>query len=140
MAAVAAVCGLGAPVLPLRSAEKQARAQLLCVPRCKGGVRMAAGDVVGGTNFLIAGALAIGVIGSAIPIFYLRKDTCPECDGAGFIRAGSSGVLSANSQSRGKELVCPTCNGLGKLNQVDKKQGAVGNVNLRKDPPTKKGR
>ena len=45
---------------------------------------------------------------------------CPECDGAGFVR--KSGVtLSANAARKDlPQIVCTNCNGLGKLNQVDK--------------------
>lgn len=46
---------------------------------------------------------------------------CPECDGAGFVR--KSGVtLRANAARKDvPQIVCATCNGLGKLNQIDKK-------------------
>ena len=45
---------------------------------------------------------------------------CPECDGAGFVR--QSGVaLRANAARKDQaQIVCARCNGLGKLNQVDK--------------------
>ena len=45
---------------------------------------------------------------------------CPECDGAGFVR--KSGVaLRANAARKDQtQIVCARCNGLGKLNQVDK--------------------
>lgn len=45
---------------------------------------------------------------------------CPECDGAGFVR--KSGVtLRANAARKDQtQIVCARCDGLGKLNQVDK--------------------
>lgn len=58
-------------------------------------------------------------------IFILRllanaHHRCPECDGAGFVR--KSGVtLRANAARKDQaQIVCARCNGLGKLNQVDK--------------------
>ncbi|CBI30525.3 uncharacterized protein LOC100249439 [Vitis vinifera] len=73
-----------------------------------------------GTIYLIAGAVAVTVLGTAFPIFFSRKDVCPECDGAGFVR--QSGVaLRANAARKDQaQIVCARCNGLGKLNQVDK--------------------
>ena len=45
---------------------------------------------------------------------------CPECDGAGFIRKAGS-TLRANAARKDQEqIVCPNCNGLGKLGQIDK--------------------
>ncbi|XP_020267474.1 uncharacterized protein LOC109842965 [Asparagus officinalis] len=81
----------------------------------------AVGDVSAeGTNYLIAGAVAIALIGTAFPIVFSRKDICPECDGAGFIRKGSS-MLRANAARKDQaQIVCPNCNGLGKLGQIDK--------------------
>nr|GEU56303.1 DNA repair protein RecA homolog 2, mitochondrial [Tanacetum cinerariifolium] len=79
------------------------------------------GDVSSeGTTYLIAGAAAIALLGTAFPILFSRKDTCPECDGAGFVR--KSGVtLRANAARKDQaQIVCANCNGLGKLNQVDK--------------------
>ncbi len=81
----------------------------------------AVGDVSAvGTTYLIAGAVAVAVLGTAFPIFFIRKDLCPECDGAGFVR--KSGVaLRANAARKDQtQIVCARCNGLGKLNQVDK--------------------
>lgn len=51
-------------------------------------------------------------------LFYFHR--CPECDGAGFVR--KSGVtLRANAARKDQaQIVCARCNGLGKLNQVDK--------------------
>ncbi|PON33599.1 Heat shock protein DnaJ, cysteine-rich domain containing protein [Parasponia andersonii] len=81
----------------------------------------AAGDVsADGTAYLIAGAAAVALLGTAFPILFSRKDLCPECDGAGFVR--KSGVtLRANAARKDEaQIVCARCNGLGKLNQVDK--------------------
>ncbi|GMN59558.1 hypothetical protein TIFTF001_028659 [Ficus carica] len=81
----------------------------------------AVGDVSSdGTTYLIAGAVAVALLGTAFPFLFSRKDTCPECDGAGFIR--KAGVtLRANAARKDEaQIVCPNCNGLGKLNQVDK--------------------
>ncbi|EXC14803.1 hypothetical protein L484_009457 [Morus notabilis] len=81
----------------------------------------AVGDVsADGTNYLIAGAAAVALLGTAFPILFTRKDTCPDCDGAGFIR--KAGVtLRANAARKDQaQIVCPNCNGLGKLNQIDK--------------------
>ncbi|MCL7041813.1 hypothetical protein MKW94_030667 [Papaver nudicaule] len=79
------------------------------------------GDVTSdGNNFLIAGAIGVALIGTAFPIFFSRKDICPECDGAGFIRKGGA-TLSANAARKDlPQIVCANCNGLGKLNQIDK--------------------
>ncbi|KAL9685517.1 hypothetical protein QQ045_022968 [Rhodiola kirilowii] len=80
-----------------------------------------AGDVsADGTTYLIAGAAAVALLGTAFPILFSRKDLCPECDGAGFVR--KSGVtLRANAARKDQtQIVCARCNGLGKLNQVDK--------------------
>ncbi|KAF3449163.1 hypothetical protein FNV43_RR09891 [Rhamnella rubrinervis] len=81
----------------------------------------AVGDVsADGTNYLIAGAAAVALIGTAFPILFSRKDTCPECDGAGFVRK-SGATLRANAARKDQaQIVCLRCNGLGKLNQIDK--------------------
>ncbi|KAJ9180695.1 hypothetical protein P3X46_008908 [Hevea brasiliensis] len=82
----------------------------------------AVGDVsADGTTYLIAGAAAVALLGTAFPIVFSRKDLCPECDGAGFIRK-SGAALRANAARKDQaQIVCPRCNGLGKLNQIDKK-------------------
>ncbi|KAI4318979.1 hypothetical protein MLD38_032631 [Melastoma candidum] len=81
----------------------------------------AAGEVsADGTTYLIAGAAAVALLGTAFPILFSRKDLCPECDGAGFIRQ-SAATLRANAARKDQaQIVCPRCNGLGKLNQIDK--------------------
>ncbi|PHT36302.1 hypothetical protein CQW23_24002 [Capsicum baccatum] len=81
----------------------------------------AVGDVsADGTNYLIAGAAAVALLGTAFPILFSRKDLCPECDGAGFVRKGGA-ALKANAARKDQvQIVCANCNGLGKLNQVDK--------------------
>ncbi|XP_077238971.1 uncharacterized protein LOC143880106 [Tasmannia lanceolata] len=81
----------------------------------------AVGDVsADGTVYLIAGAAAVALLGTAFPILFSRKDLCPECDGAGFIRQ-SGGILRANAARKdSSQIVCPRCKGLGKLGQVDK--------------------
>ncbi|XP_008240695.1 PREDICTED: uncharacterized protein LOC103339189 [Prunus mume] len=82
----------------------------------------AIGDVsADGTPYLIAGAAAVALLGTAFPIIFSRKDLCPECDGAGFVR--KSGVtLRANAARKDEaQIVCARCNGLGKLNQIDKR-------------------
>ncbi|KAK4583655.1 hypothetical protein RGQ29_026402 [Quercus rubra] len=84
-------------------------------------VAAAVGDVsANGTTYLIAGAAAVALLGTAFPLLFSRKDLCPECDGAGFVR--KSGVtLRANAARKDQaQIVCARCNGLGKLNQVDK--------------------
>ncbi|XP_076893161.1 uncharacterized protein LOC143545105 [Bidens hawaiensis] len=91
---------------------------------CKRGsltVVAAVGDVSSdGTTYLIAGAAAVALIGTAFPILFSRKDTCPVCDGAGFVRK-AGGKLNANAARKDQaQIVCANCNGLGKLNQVDK--------------------
>ncbi|XP_059667847.1 uncharacterized protein LOC132313185 [Cornus florida] len=81
----------------------------------------AIGDVsADGTIYLIAGAAAVALLGTAFPILFSRKDLCPECDGAGFVR--KSGVtLRANAARKDQtQIVCARCSGLGKLNQIDK--------------------
>uniref|UniRef100_A0A0D9WBY0 CR-type domain-containing protein n=1 Tax=Leersia perrieri TaxID=77586 RepID=A0A0D9WBY0_9ORYZ len=81
----------------------------------------AAGEVAAeGNTYLIAGAVAVALVGTAFPILFARKDTCPECDGAGFIRK-SGATLRANAARKDQaQIVCPNCNGLGKLGQIDK--------------------
>ncbi|MBA0558499.1 hypothetical protein Golob_015514, partial [Gossypium lobatum] len=81
----------------------------------------AVGDVsADGTNYLIAGAAVVALVGTAFPIFFSRKDTCPECDGAGFVRKAGA-TLRANAARKDQaQIVCARCNGLGKLNQIDK--------------------
>nr|GMC97557.1 Chaperone DnaJ [Ipomoea batatas] len=81
----------------------------------------AIGDVSdAGTTYLIAGAAAVALVGTAFPIFFSRKDTCPECDGAGFVRKAGA-TLRANAARKDQtQIVCARCNGLGKLNQIDK--------------------
>ncbi|NP_001234311.1 uncharacterized protein LOC778362 [Solanum lycopersicum] len=82
----------------------------------------AIGDVSSdGTVYLIAGAAAVALVGTAFPILFSRKDLCPECDGAGFVRKGGAAALKANAARKDEvQIVCANCNGLGKLNQVDK--------------------
>ncbi|KAK3034264.1 hypothetical protein RJ639_032199 [Escallonia herrerae] len=79
------------------------------------------GDVsADGTIYLVAGAAAVALVGTAFPILFSRKDLCPECDGAGFVRK-SDVTLRANAARKDQvQIVCACCNGLGKLNQVDK--------------------
>ncbi|KAG4921915.1 hypothetical protein JHK82_050873 [Glycine max] len=81
----------------------------------------AVGDVSSdGTTYLVAGAIAVALIGTAFPIFFSRKDTCPDCDGAGFVRKADV-TLRANAARKDQtQIVCARCNGLGKLNQIDK--------------------
>ncbi|KAJ1402604.1 Heat shock protein DnaJ, cysteine-rich domain superfamily [Sesbania bispinosa] len=81
----------------------------------------AVGDVsADSTTYLVAGAIGVALIGTAFPIFFSRKDTCPECDGAGFVRKAGA-TLRANAARKDQaQIVCARCNGLGKLNQIDK--------------------
>uniref|UniRef100_A0A0D9ZTA8 CR-type domain-containing protein n=1 Tax=Oryza glumipatula TaxID=40148 RepID=A0A0D9ZTA8_9ORYZ len=81
----------------------------------------AVGEVAAeGNTYLIAGAVAVALVGTAFPILFSRKDTCPECDGAGFVRKGGA-TLRANAARKDlPQIVCPNCNGLGKLGQIDK--------------------
>ncbi|KAH7424485.1 hypothetical protein KP509_11G010800 [Ceratopteris richardii] len=95
----------------LQSKVNRGRARLVC----------AVGDVSPeGTTYLIAGAIAVALLGTAYPLLFSRKDLCPQCDGAGFVRKTGS-ALSANAARKDQvQIVCPTCKGLGKLGQVDK--------------------
>uniref|UniRef100_A0A1J3KAI1 Uncharacterized protein n=1 Tax=Noccaea caerulescens TaxID=107243 RepID=A0A1J3KAI1_NOCCA len=81
----------------------------------------AVGDVSSDGNiYLFAGAAAIALVGTAFPILFKRTDTCPECDGAGFVRKEGA-TLRANAARKDQaQIVCANCNGLGKLNQIDK--------------------
>ncbi|KAG6556989.1 hypothetical protein Mapa_001405 [Marchantia paleacea] len=92
------------------------------VGRGNAGVVCAVGDVsADGNNFLIAGAVAIAIVGTAFPIFFSRKDLCPVCDGAGFVRNSDGGALRANAARKDlTQIVCKNCNGLGKIGQTDK--------------------
>eukprot|EP00850_Spirogloea_muscicola_P000781 SM000003S11026 [mRNA] locus=s3:487559:488561:- [translate_table: standard] len=86
----------------------------------KARVVCAVGDVSAeGTNYLIIGAVAIALVGTAFPILFSRKDTCPVCDGAGFVRR-SGERLNANAATKGSQIVCSNCKGLGKIGQTDK--------------------
>ncbi|KAG6430662.1 hypothetical protein SASPL_108734 [Salvia splendens] len=81
----------------------------------------AVGDVsADGTVYLIAGAAAVALLGTAFPILFSRKDTCPECDGAGFVRKGGAALRANAARKDQTQIVCARCNGLGKLNQIDK--------------------
>ncbi|KAI9115861.1 hypothetical protein K1719_012791 [Acacia pycnantha] len=72
------------------------------------------------TTYLIAGAIGVALVGTAFPILFSRKDACPECDGAGFVRR-SGATLRANAARKDEDqIVCALCSGLGKLNQIDK--------------------
>ncbi|KAL3683392.1 hypothetical protein R1sor_001414 [Riccia sorocarpa] len=92
------------------------------VGRGKSGVVCAVGDVsADGTTYLIAGAVAVALVGTAFPLFFSRKDLCPVCDGAGFVRDTSGGALRANAARKDQvQIVCKNCNGLGKVGQTDK--------------------
>ncbi|CAL4896099.1 unnamed protein product [Urochloa decumbens] len=108
-----------------RPAASSAAALPSMMRTTRGGGRLVAvaavGDVAAeGNNYLIAGAVAVALVGTAFPILFSRKDTCPECDGAGFIRKAGS-TLRANAARKDEaQIVCPNCNGLGKLGQIDK--------------------
>lgn len=101
---------------PLRLKECSSSSKVVC----------AVGDVsAAGTNYLIAGAVAIALVGTAFPVFFSRKDLCPVCDGAGFVRKTGS-ALNANAARKDEpQIVCRNCNGLGKINQTDKASGAI---------------
>ncbi|XVE61918.1 hypothetical protein DITRI_Ditri06bG0076700 [Diplodiscus trichospermus] len=112
--------GLGAAASPLRStvfsrtkSQKNQKRSLTVVA--------AVGDLSpDSTNYLIAGAAVVALVGTAFPIVFSRKDTCPECDGAGFVRK-SGATLRVNAARKDEaQIVCARCNGLGKLNQIDK--------------------
>ncbi|RCV15567.1 hypothetical protein SETIT_3G066700v2 [Setaria italica] len=102
-----------------------ARPSMMMRARSRAGGRLVAVNAVGdvaaeGNTYLIAGAVAVALVGTAFPILFSRKDTCPECDGAGFIRKAGS-TLRANAARKDQaQIVCPNCNGLGKLGQIDK--------------------
>ncbi|KAL2612299.1 hypothetical protein R1flu_023991 [Riccia fluitans] len=95
------------------------------VGRGKSGVVCAVGDVsADGTTYLIAGAVVVALVGTAFPLFFSRKDLCPVCDGAGFVRNTSGGALKANAARKDQlQIVCRNCNGLGKVGQTDKASG-----------------
>ncbi|OAY85637.1 uncharacterized protein LOC109708354 [Ananas comosus] len=73
-----------------------------------------------GNTYLIAGAAAVALLGTAFPILFSRKDLCPECDGAGFIRKSGAALRANAARKDESQIVCPRCNGLGKLGQIDK--------------------
>ncbi|PAN16835.1 hypothetical protein PAHAL_3G090000 [Panicum hallii] len=111
--------------LPSRPASAAALLPSMRARRSRAAGRLVAvaavGDVAAeGNTYLIAGAVAVALVGTAFPILFSRKDTCPECDGAGFIRKAGS-TLRANAARKDQaQIVCPNCNGLGKLGQIDK--------------------
>ncbi|CAM0958461.1 unnamed protein product [Alopecurus aequalis] len=122
-----AATATGAPSTGLLPPRRPAPCSAVPLPSMRSSSRAgpgrlrAVGDVAAeGNTFLIAGAIAVALVGTAFPIFFSRKDTCPECDGAGFVR--KSGVtLRANAARKDlPQIVCANCNGLGKLGQVDK--------------------
>lgn len=79
------------------------------------------GDVSSeGTTYLVGGAVAIALLGTAFPILFSRKDLCPECDGAGFTRKAGTTLRVNAARKDETQIVCRRCNGLGKLGQVDK--------------------
>ncbi|KAK8919008.1 hypothetical protein KSP39_PZI021784 [Platanthera zijinensis] len=81
----------------------------------------AVGDVSSNGNiYLFAGAAAAALIGTAFPILFSRKDLCPECDGAGFVRQADARLRTNAARKDLPQIVCPRCNGLGKLRQIDK--------------------
>ncbi|CAA6656800.1 unnamed protein product [Spirodela intermedia] len=84
-------------------------------PPCRSAVVVAAvGDVSAeGTTYLVAGAIAVALVGTAFPILFSPAT-------GRFIR--KSGVtLRANAARKDQaQIVCPNCNGLGKLGQIDK--------------------
>lgn len=106
---------LGSKISSCNRSEKNKKRKSLTVVA-------AVGDVSSeGTTYLIAGAAAVALLGTAFPILFSRKDLCPVCDGAGFVRKGEA-TLKANAARKDQvQIVCANCNGLGKLNQVDKK-------------------
>ncbi|KAF9595534.1 hypothetical protein IFM89_000622 [Coptis chinensis] len=107
------LCNFNTRVVPVCCQTQKNRRSLKVVS--------AVGDVSAeGTNYLIAGAVAVALLGTAFPIVFSRKDVCPECDGAGFVRQ-SSKILQANAARKDlNQIVCARCNGLGKLGQIDK--------------------
>ncbi|PKA52469.1 hypothetical protein AXF42_Ash019095 [Apostasia shenzhenica] len=81
----------------------------------------ATGELSADSNtYLIAGAAAVALIGTAFPILFARKDICPECDGAGFVRKAEAALRANAARKDEAQIVCPRCNGLGKLGQIDK--------------------
>ncbi|GJN36335.1 hypothetical protein PR202_gb25184 [Eleusine coracana subsp. coracana] len=122
--APAACCSVArsAALLPPRPVSSSCAMPSTMMRRTRRLVAVAAvGDVAAeGNTYLIAGAVAVALVGTAFPILFSRKDTCPECDGAGFIRKGGA-TLRANAARKDEaQIVCPNCNGLGKLGQIDK--------------------
>ncbi|KAG8066920.1 hypothetical protein GUJ93_ZPchr0005g14486 [Zizania palustris] len=123
MAASASACTAAAVVnAPRPTCCNTAASMRRMTTRSRTGWRVAAvGDVAAeGNTYLIAGAVAVALVGTAFPILFSRKDTCPECDGAGFVRK-SGATLRANAARKDQaQIVCQNCNGLGKLGQIDK--------------------
>ncbi|GKV29960.1 hypothetical protein SLEP1_g38833 [Rubroshorea leprosula] len=111
---VAGPCVCPSRVLSWKGTQKNQKKRSLTVVA-------AVGDLsADSTNYLIAGAVAVALVGTAFPIIFSRKDTCPECDGAGFVRKAGA-TLRANAARKDQaQIVCARCNGLGKLNQIDK--------------------
>ncbi|XP_058215192.1 uncharacterized protein LOC131326424 [Rhododendron vialii] len=104
----------GAKVSPRKTRERKTKNGPLTVVSAVGDVSSA------GTTYLIAGAIAVALVGTAFPILFSRKDVCPECDGAGFVRQ-SERTLRANAARKDQtQIVCARCSGLGKLSQIDK--------------------
>lgn len=126
--AVATVATASAIAKPTASSSKSQLFAPLRLKECSktSKVVCAVGDVsAAGTNYLIAGAIAIALVGTALPVLFSRKDLCPVCDGAGFVRKTGS-ALNANAARKDlAQIVCKNCNGLGKVGQVDKPDGVA---------------
>ncbi|CAL9187886.1 unnamed protein product [Musa hybrid cultivar] len=81
----------------------------------------AVGELSSDSNtYLIAGAIGVALVGTAFPILFSRRDICPECDGAGFVRQAGAALRANAARKDQSQIVCPRCNGLGKLGQIDK--------------------
>ena len=108
-------------VLPTKSLRSPMPAMLPAKKIRSLTVVAAVGDVsADSTIYLVAGAAAVALLGTAFPILFSRKDTCPECDGAGFVRKGGAALRANAARKDQAQIVCANCNGLGKLNQIDK--------------------
>ncbi|KAH7373544.1 hypothetical protein KP509_17G061600 [Ceratopteris richardii] len=65
------------------------------------------------TTYLIAGAIAIALLGTAYPLLFSRKDLCHQCDGARFVRKKGSALLANAARKDQVQIVCPTCTHTG---------------------------
>ncbi|KAG0496053.1 hypothetical protein HPP92_000653 [Vanilla planifolia] len=77
------------------------------------------GEAVSRPTFF-GGSFSRDVSVSAVGDVSADSNGCPECDGAGFVREAGASLRANAARKDLPQIVCPRCNGLGKLGQIDK--------------------